>query len=116
MSKRYNKIFILAIILSILIIIPTSFAAENGVVLVDNSLDNDYSINNNFASFENEIISEGESSGFNAPSEYYFDSNALDDNGNGSLDSPYKTVSDDRIKSNSILHFARPVVFTITLQ
>ena len=106
MSKRYNKIFILAIILSILIIIPTSFAAENGVVLVDNSLDNDYSINNNFASFENEIISEDESSGSNAPSEYYFDSNALDDNGNGSLDSPYKTVSDDRIKSNSILHFA----------
>ena len=109
MSKRYNKIFILAIILSILIIIPTSFAAENGVVLVDNSLDNDYSINNNFASFENEIISEDESSGSNAPSEYYFDSNALDDNGNGSLDSPYKTVSDDRIKSNSILHFARGI-------
>ena len=36
----------------------------------------------------------------------YFDSNALDDNGNGSIDNPYKTFSDDRIMENSILHFA----------
>ena len=126
LSRKCNKIIILSIILSLLIIVPTSFAAENSAVFVDgdlidenilsdsliddnslsNSLDNDNSIDDLESIENNNLISEDGSGSSNVPNEYYFNSNSLDDNGNGSIDNPYKTVSDERIKSNSILHFA----------
>ena len=37
--------------------------------------------------------------------DYYFDSN-VDIDGNGTLDNPYKTFSNDKITDNSIIHFA----------
>ena len=129
LSEKFNKIIILSIILSLLIIIPASFAAEDSAVTVDgdlinenilsnnliddnslsNSLDNDNSMDNLESIENNNLNSEVGSAGSDAPNEYYFDSNALDDNGNGSMDNPYKTVSDERIHSNSILHFASGV-------
>ena len=118
MSKNLNKIIILSIVLSLLLIIPTSFAAENSVglvddnVLTDNLIDDDILLDNlDYNSFENlnaiennNLLSEEESN--ENSNEYYFDSNAQEDNGNGSIDNPYKTLNDDRIKPNSILHFA----------
>lgn len=109
-----------------MLIIPTGFAAENSLDLADDNLSNynladdnlinqnDYSnnvINDNsndiLKSNDNEdIISDDDS---NEPIEefnhYYFDSNATED-GNGSIDNPYKTLSDDKFQSDSILHFA----------
>ena len=121
MSKNLNKIIILSIVLSLLLIIPTSFAAENSVglvddnVLTDNLIDDDILLDNlDYNSFENlnaiennNLLSEEESN--ENSNEYYFDSNAQEDNGNGSIDNPYKTLNDDRIKPNSILHFASGV-------
>ena len=123
LSKNFNKIIILSIVLSLLIVIPASFAAENSVELVDdnslsdniddiilsdnlmddNGLSNGLANDNGLNAIENNnIVSEGES---NLINEFYFDSNAADD-GNGSMDNPYKTLNDSRIKPNSILHFA----------
>ena len=72
--------------------------------MIDDSIDDDLIIDyadNDLNAGEGEDIPEEE-----PKTEIYFDSNALDDNGNGSIDSPYKTFSDDRIVENSILHFA----------
>ena len=110
MLKKINKIIILSIILSLLVIIPVSFAAEDNVaslgdnLMIDDSIDDDLIIDygdNDLNAGEGEDIPEEE-----PKTDIYFDSNALDDNGNGSIDSPYKTFSDDRIVENSILHFA----------
>ena len=140
--KNLNKIIILSIVLSLLVIIPASFAAESDINLADNDLisadlanadligtdlednnlmntnlpnnnlgtDNlsaDNSIDDDLTIGNNDLISgEGLKDSNVAQNEYYFDSNALNDNGNGSKDNPYKTFSEDRIRSNSILHFA----------
>ncbi len=93
-----------------MVIIPVSFAAEDNVaslgdnLMIDDSIDDDLIIDygdNDLNAGEGEDIPEEE-----PKTDIYFDSNALDDNGNGSIDSPYKTFSDDRIVENSILHFA----------
>lgn len=111
LKKKFNKIIVFSIVLSLLIIIPASFAAEDYAGLaddnfmIDDSLDNDFISDNSYNNFNaiegNDVISDEE-----PKNEIYFDSNALDDNGNGSVENPYKTFSDDRILENSILHFA----------
>ena len=125
LSIKLNRIIIFSIILSLLIIIPAGFAAEvsaglaegnslNEGILPDNSIC-DSELSNSLGNDDlnavenNDMFSEDGTEGSDEPYEYYFDSNALDDNGNGSIDSPYKTVSDIRIKPNSILHFASGV-------
>lgn len=40
------------------------------------------------------------------PACYYFDSSLENDTGDGSADSPYKLLTDSRIKDNSVLYFA----------
>ena len=120
MSKNLNKIIIFSIVLSLLIVIPTGFAAEDSVslahdnlmannvlddcLMVDDSLSDDSiseNSNNNLNAMESkDMVCEGE-----PKNEIYFDSNALDDEGDGSIDNPYKTFSDNRISQNSILHF-----------
>ncbi|MBO7444027.1 MAG: hypothetical protein J6T69_04320, partial [Methanobrevibacter sp.] len=110
LKKKLNKIIILSIILSLLVIIPASFAAEDNVASIDDNIMIDDSI-------DDVLISDSESNDLNAGEgedipeeepkmEIYFNSNAPDDNGNGSIDNPYKTFSNDRIRENSILHFA----------
>ena len=93
-----------------MVIIPASFAAEDNIVSIDDhvmigdSIDDDLIIDyseNDLDAGEGEDIPEEEQK-----MEIYFDSNVQDDNGNGSIDNPYKTFSDDRIVKNSILHFA----------
>ncbi len=74
-------IFISFIVIAIMISVPLSFAQdlESGVLAENN---NTISVNH-----------------------YYFDSSA-DNPGNGSIDSPYKYLTNNTIKENSVLHFA----------
>lgn len=93
-----------------MVIIPASFAADDTVtsiddnLMIDDSLDDDLIIDNEDNGLN---VGEGEDDPEEEPKmEIYFNSNALDDNGNGSIDNPYKIFSGDRIMENSILHFA----------
>ena len=121
LTENLKKIIILSIVFSLLLIIPASFAAEDTLNLADNnlmandfledSLDDDIisdsiSDDNNLNSIENNDIVSGNGQIGESNNDIYFDSEALNDEGNGSLDNPYKTLSDDRIRPNSILHFA----------
>lgn len=38
--------------------------------------------------------------------EYYFDANVENDTGNGSIDNPYKDLTSNRVKDNSIIHLS----------
>ena len=110
LKKKFNSIIILSIILSLLVIIPASFAAEDNAVSLDDNLMIDDSIDDVLISDSADsdlIAGEGEDIPEEVPKmDIYFNSNVLDDNGDGSIDNPYKTLSDDRIMDNSILHFA----------
>ncbi|MBE6512060.1 MAG: hypothetical protein E7Z75_02760 [Methanobrevibacter olleyae] len=110
LKKKYNSIIILSIILSLLLIIPASFAADDNVASIDDNLMIDDSIDDVLISDSADsdlFAGEGEDDPEEEPKmDIYFDSTAWDDNGNGSIDNPYKTFSDDRIMDNSILHFA----------
>ena len=110
LKKKLNAIIILSIILSLLVIIPASFAADDTVTSIDDNLMIDDSIDDVLISDSADsdlIAGEGEDIPEEEPKmEIYFDSSALDDNGNGSIDNPYKTFSKDRIMENSIMHFA----------
>lgn len=104
-----NKIIILSIILSLLVIIPAGFAAESSADLADDNLTgydlaNDDLINQDVLEAS---INDDDSYLGDEPigNHYYFDSNAEAD-GNGSIDNPYKTLDDDKIMPDSILHFA----------
>ena len=93
-----------------MVLIPASFAAEDNVASIDDNIMIDDSIDDVLISDSADsdlIAGEGEDIPEEVPkTDIYFNSNALDDNGNGSIDNPYKTFSDDRIMENSILHFA----------
>ena len=78
MSKL--KIIAVMLVLMAIVLMPTAFAEENQttVELADDS----------------DAIS----------SDYYFDAGAVNDTGNGTKDSPYKELTADKIKDNSIIH------------
>ena len=80
-----KKYFVCLFIILLLFIIPIGFASDNyaSLDLQDSFVD------------ENLIISDN----------IYFDSSATDD-GNGTLDSPYKSFSADKIVDDSVVHFA----------
>ena len=111
-----NKIIIFSIILSLLVIIPAGFAAEISADLADDALidydvANDDLINQDI-SLDDSVIGEGLEDSLNedepnepAGNHYYFDSNAAED-GNGSIDNPYKELNCERIVPDSVLHFA----------
>lgn len=80
-----KKYFVCLFIIFLLFIIPIGFASDNYT-----SLDSQDSFVD-----ENLIISDN----------IYFDSSATDD-GNGTLDSPYKSFSADKIVDDSVVHFA----------
>ena len=80
-----KKYFVCLFIILLLFIIPIGFASDNYT-----SLDSQDSFVD-----ENLIISDN----------IYFDSSATDD-GNGTLDSPYKSFSADKIVDDSVVHFA----------
>ena len=92
LKKKFNTIIILSIILSLLVIIPASFAAEDNAVSLDDNLMIDDSIDDVLISDSADsdlIAGEGEDIPEEEPKmDIYFNSNALDDNGNGSIDNP----------------------------
>ena len=123
MTENLKKIIIFSIVFSLLLIIPVGFAAEDTVILADNNLLANDALDNGLddeiiscgalddnddlnAIENNKAITENEPNEPESMNEIYFDSNALDDEGNGSIDNPYKTLSDDRIRPGSILRFA----------
>ena len=84
------KLFTIMSIFCILILVPTSFAADNAATAVDEMMDD---------------LTFGDSSDILA-ADYYFDSNAPDDSGNGSASNPYKEFKSNRIVADSNLHLA----------
>ena len=85
LKKKFNAIIILSIILSLLVIIPASFAADDTVTSIDDNLMIDDSIDDVLISDSADsdlIAGEGEDIPEEEPKmEIYFDSSALDDNG-----------------------------------
>ena len=79
MKIKYNGVILLLIIFMLLVIIPHTFAADN--ITSDDLLSDD--------SYD-----------------FYFDSNAVHDHGDGSISNPYKTLKDERILDNSRIHLA----------
>ena len=96
MSKNVKKfLLLLFIILSLLAIIPVSFAQNNDtVILNEQSLDMDSSI-----SLNDGVIA-------SSSNDYYFDISA-DRDGDGSQSNPYKFLKDSRILNNSVIHIAK---------
>ena len=82
----------MSVLLLILVIIPSTFAID------DDSLDNDTSIEVE-ASAQDDDILRGEN-------DVYFDASVEKDNGDGSIDSPYKYLTSSRIKLNAKIHLA----------
>ena len=90
-----NKIKLLTLIsvLCLLIIIPVSFAADGETAIADDDATSNMTLTSGDSS---EILS----------ANYYFDSNAENDSGDGSISNPYKELKSNRIASNSNLYFA----------
>ena len=74
-----NYKYLIAILFACLLIIPFSFASDNQTLLDDGA------------------VSSNENS-------YYFDASCENDNGNGSLENPYKYLKSDRIRDNSNIY------------
>ena len=80
--KKIRFIALLLVLLSLLLVIPTTFALNNDTIV---------------------------SSDANAPilgEDYYFDANLPNDDGNGSIDNPYRDLTSSRIMDNSVIHLA----------
>ena len=81
--KGMKYIALISILLCLVIAIPTGFAVDEDAG------------NETIASGDSEILSD----------DLYFDSNSAND-GNGSFENPYGNFTNDRIKDNSVIHFA----------
>ncbi|WP_405265861.1 C1 family peptidase [Methanobrevibacter sp.] len=80
-----NKLLLLfSIVLISLLLIPSVFGADNETDSLDSSLDT-------------QPICD----------DIYFDSNATDDTGNGTIDHPYKNIGNGRITDNSVVHLKK---------
>lgn len=79
MLKR--KLLILSAMFLILLVVPSVFAQENATDSLESSADA-------------QALS----------SDFYFDSNATNDHGEGTVDDPYRELRDGRILDNSVIH------------
>jgi len=78
------KLFILSLFFAVLLVIPSTFAVDD---------------------ISNETVESNVNDDVLSTNEYYFDSSASRD-GDGSQANPYKTLSYQRLKSDSIYHFS----------
>ena len=97
MGNTLNKmkfIAFIAILFCLLIAIPVSFAVDNetAVSICDDA--------------QNSILSSIPDEDVLNSNDYYYDASVENDNGNGSIDNPYKELKSDRIQSNSTIHLA----------
>ncbi|WP_298501045.1 Ig-like domain repeat protein [uncultured Methanobrevibacter sp.] len=95
MTKLVNKFILLFSLMVLLMIIPASFALDD-----DAGLSCDES-----ADVENSTISVSENDMLKGTADYYFDASAEND-GDGTLNSPYKYLKSKRIVNNSTIHLA----------
>ena len=72
-----------------MIVIPAGFAVDNETAVA-------ISDNNTLSSVDDDVLEE----------DFYFDSSIENDDGNGSIYNPYKELTTNRIKSNSVIHLA----------
>ena len=63
----------------------------------------------NCFAFENQTAVSHDGGDVLSADEYYFDANVENDTGDGSASNPYKYLTDDRIKEDSIIHLANGV-------
>lgn len=85
--KKIQFITLTSILLLLLIVIPTGFAANNETVIADG----------------NETMLTGGSEDI-LSDEYYFDASVDNDDGDGSIYNPYQKLTPYRVKSDSINH------------
>ena len=78
--KKIRFIALLLVLLSLLMVIPTTFAFDNDTIV---------------SSDANSVI---------LSDDYYFDANLSSDTGDGSISNPYKELTSDRIQDNSVIH------------
>ena len=76
-----------------MIVIPVSFAADNGTAIAISN-DNQDSV---LSSTQEDVLS---------INEYYFNASVEDDTGDGSIDHPFKELKSSRIQPNYIIHLA----------
>ena len=83
-NRKIWTIFLFSLL--IIVIVPFTFAesVDNETIILDNHDENILGNNN----------------------DYYFDASALDDDGDGSLQHPYKYLTQERVKENSTIHLA----------
>ncbi len=93
MFKIDKRLSLFLMVLLLLIVIPSSFAHENDTAI---TVDDESPVA--VESIDNAEHLRG--------GVYYFDASAENDNGNGSIDNPYKYLTADRIKSNSLIYLA----------
>lgn len=79
--SKIKIIAVMVVLLSMLVLIPTAFAAENQTTV-------------EFADNGSDVM----------VSDCYFDAGAVNDSGNGTKDNPFKELKADRINENSIIH------------
>ena len=85
--KNIKFIALTTILILLLIVIPTCFAMDNETA---------------FAVIDEDALSSVDDDVLNA--DYYFDANAQNDDGNGTQDNPYRNLTSNRVKDNSIIH------------
>ncbi len=79
LQNKINKfILLISVVFILLVFIPSSFAFDNAT----------------------DAVSAG------SQNHYYFDASLENDNGNGSIDNPYKYLTDKRISADSVIHLA----------
>ncbi len=99
-----KNIILVFIFLILLLIIPISFAIDDANATVSINETSDYDVletdeNNEFLSNEDQEL-------LSASNDYFFDSSASDDGGDGSKNKPYKYLTADRIKGNSNIYLS----------
>ena len=95
MSYKLNRIVVLSFaLLFLLMVIPSCLAIDNETAIMVESA--------------NDTVTalESQNSDDVLAKDYYFDSNIENDTGDGSIDNPYKELSDSRIKDYSVIHLA----------
>ena len=87
MMEKVKFVVVILILLCMVVTVSSTFAADNETVLAQ----------------DNETVLESDDCDI-LTDDYYFDANIESDTGNGSADNPYKKLTVDRIKNNSIIH------------
>jgi C1A family cysteine protease len=92
--EKVKFVAFISILFCLLIVIPASFAVDNETVIAIS----DDAQNSTLSSIPDQDVLNS--------NDYYYDASIENDNGNGSIDNPYKNLKSSRIQSNSVIHLA----------